>query len=33
MAFTVTDGRIVEINGLALPVRLRRLDLSGGPES
>jgi RNA polymerase sigma-70 factor (ECF subfamily) len=30
MAFTVRDGRIVEINGLADPDRLRRLDLSGG---
>jgi RNA polymerase sigma factor (sigma-70 family) len=33
MAFTVRDGRIVEINGLADPDRLRRLDLSGGSES
>ena len=28
MAFTVTDGRIVAIDALADPERLRQLDLS-----
>ena len=29
MAFTVSDGRIVEIDALADPERLRELDLAG----